>query len=195
MSADAARETDKATIKQAQALLRENHADQMRTIGAIRSKDQQRRQMLYTGIGTALVVSLVWLIYPGWTASLGPQSWHWPERVAQRTMGEPSLWGAGIRLMGAGNPEGWQAIVDAAEMRQANRDAIAACEMRAAKIKKSTRCVIITFNKYIILIQISSRYCNHPIGRQNGLLAMCNNNPSYTHCRYRCIDSRFLILI
>ncbi len=141
-SAEAAREADKASIKQAQALLREAHADQMRAIGAIRSKDQQRRHMFYTGIGTALAVSLLWLAYPGWAASLGPNGWHWPERVAARTMGEASPWEAGIRLMRAGNPDGWQAIVDAADTRQANRDAIATCERAAERAKEPVRCTI-----------------------------------------------------
>ncbi len=141
-SAEAARETDKATIKQAQGLLREAHADQMRAIGAIRTKDQQWRHMLYTGVGTALAVSLLWLLYPGWAASLAPNSWHWPERLATRAMGEPSPWDAGIRLMRTENPDGWQAIVNAADMRKANRDAIAACERAAGKAKGSVRCTI-----------------------------------------------------
>ncbi|OAH38597.1 hypothetical protein AX777_23435 [Sphingobium yanoikuyae] len=142
VASEAARETDKATIKQAMALHRETHADQLRAIGAIRTKDQQWWHMLYTGIGTALVVSLLWLFYPGWAAGLAPKGWHWPERVATRTMGEPSPWDAGIRLMRTGNPEGWQAIVDAADMARDNRDTIAACERAAAKAKGPVRCMI-----------------------------------------------------
>lgn len=141
-SAELARETDKATIKQAQALLREAYVDQMRAIGAIRTKDQQRRHKLHAGIGAALGVSLLWLSYPGWAASLAPAGWHWPERVATRTIGEASPWDAGIRLMRAGNPDGWQAIVHVADMVQANRDAINACERRAVKANKSVPCVI-----------------------------------------------------
>jgi len=38
---------------------------------------------------------------------MAPQGWHRPERVARRTMGEPTLCDTGIRLMQAGNPEGW----------------------------------------------------------------------------------------
>jgi hypothetical protein len=98
--------------------------------------------LVYTGIGKALTVSLLWLLYPGWAASLAPKSWHWPERVATRTMGEPSLWDAGIRLMRAGNPDGWQAIVDAADMRKENRDAIADCERVAEKAKEPVQCNI-----------------------------------------------------
>jgi hypothetical protein len=141
-SAEAARETDKASIKQAQALLREAHADQMRAIGAIRTKDRQRWHMIYAGIGTALAVSLLWLFYPGWAASLAPNGWHWPERLAMRTMGEPSPWEAGIRLMRAGNPEDWQAIVDAADMARENRDTIVACKRAAEKAKEPVRCSI-----------------------------------------------------
>ncbi|WP_343546455.1 DUF6118 family protein [Sphingobium yanoikuyae] len=140
VSAEAARETDKATIKQAQAVLRETHADQMRAIGAIRAKDQQRWHMIYTGLGAALAVSLLWLFYPGWAAGLAPSGWSWPERVATRTMGEPSLWEAGIRLMRTGNPEGWQAIVDATDLVRNNRRPIAACAKAAKKAAEPIRC-------------------------------------------------------
>ncbi|WP_145201531.1 DUF6118 family protein [Sphingobium sp. B2] len=142
VSAEAARETDKATIKQAQALLRETHADQMKAIGAIRAKDQQHRHMVYTGIGTALAASLLWLFYPGWAASLAPNSWHWPERVARRTMGEPTLWDAGIRLIRADSPRAWQALNQAAEILHDNRDAIEKCRETTAKAKKPIRCNI-----------------------------------------------------
>lgn len=68
---------------------------------------------------------------------IGPQSWLWPEGVARRTLGEATLWDAGIRLMRAGNPEGWRAIVDAADMRRANSDTITACEKVAAKANRA----------------------------------------------------------
>ena len=142
VSAQAAREEDKASIKQAQALLREAHAGQMRCIGAIRSKGLQRRHNLYTGIGTALVISLLWLFYPGWAASLAPTGWHWPERVAKRTMEESTLWDAGIRLMQAGNSKEWQAVVDATDLVRNNRRPIAACATTARKAEGPVRCEI-----------------------------------------------------
>jgi hypothetical protein len=142
-AAETARETDKASIKQAHALLRETHADQMKAIGAIRAKDQQRWQVIYTGIGTALTISLLWLFYPGWAASLAPAGWDWPERVATRTMGEASPWDAGIRLMRAGNPDGWRAIAAAAGIAQVNRATIDDCRQVAAKTGKQVRCVIV----------------------------------------------------
>lgn len=142
VAAEAARETDKASIKQAQALLREAHADQMRAIGAISTKDRQRWHIIYTGIGTTLAVSLLWLFYPGWAASLAPTGWHWPERVATRTMGEASLWEAGIRLMRAGNPKNWEAIVRTADLARSNRAHIDDCREAAAKAGKQIKCVI-----------------------------------------------------
>jgi len=141
-AARAARETDRATIEQAQELHRQTHADQMRSIGAVRTKREQRLHMLYTGMGAALAVMLLWLAYPGWAASSGPRNWLWPERTARRVLGEPTLWDAGIRLMRAGNPDSWQAIMDAAEMRRENSDAIAACQTAAVKAKESVRCTI-----------------------------------------------------
>jgi len=141
-AAVAARETDRATIKKSQELHHQVHADQMRAVGAIRTKQEQRWHMLYCGGGAALVMSLLWLIYPGWAASIGPQSWLWPERVARRTLGEASLWDAGIRLMRAGNPDGWQVIVDAADLARENHDTIAACKKAAARSKGPVRCAI-----------------------------------------------------
>lgn len=144
-AAEAARETDRATIKKLQELHHQAHADQMRAIGTIRTKQDQRWQMLYCGSGAALATSLLWLIYPAWAARIGPQSWLWPERVARRTLGEASLWDAGIRLMSAGNPDGWQAIVDAADLARENRETLAACQKAASKAKEPVSCTVRAF--------------------------------------------------
>jgi hypothetical protein len=141
-AAMAARETDRASIKKSQELHHQAHADQMRAVGAIRTKQKQRWHMLCCGGGVALAISLLWLIYPGWAASIGPQSWLWPERVARRTLGEPTLWDAGIRLMRVGNPEGWKVIVDTATLARENRDTLAACAKAAAKAEEPVRCTI-----------------------------------------------------
>ena len=141
-AAKAARETDKATIIQSLDLHHRVSADLGEAIGKVRTRTEQRWHMLYTAAGTALAVSLLWLVYPGWAASIGPQGWHWPERAARRTMGELTLWDAGIRLMRAGNPEGWQAIVEAADMRRENSDAIAACQKVAVKANEPVRCTV-----------------------------------------------------
>lgn len=142
VAADAARETDRASIKKSQELHHQAHADQMRAIGAVRAKQKQRWHIFYCSGGTTLAISLLWLVYPGWAASIGPQSWLWPERVARRTLSEPSLWDAGIRLMRAENPDGWQAIVDAADLARENRDSISACQKAAAKANEPVSCTV-----------------------------------------------------
>ena len=142
VAAEAARATDKATINKSLELHHQAHADQMRALGTIRTKQEQRWQMFYCGSGTALAVSLLWLIYPGWAASIGPKSWLWPERVARRMLGEASQWDAGIRLMRTDNPDGWQVIVDAADLARENRDSISACQRSAAKARKPVSCTV-----------------------------------------------------
>ncbi|WP_256869079.1 MobQ family relaxase [Sphingobium lactosutens] len=119
-----------------------NSADLIPLIGTVHTRQQQRLHLLYCGIGTALAISLLWLVYPGWGASIGPRDWLWPERTARRTLGEESLWSAGIRLMRAGNPTGWQMIIEAADMRKGNLTAINACEKAAAKARKPLNCTI-----------------------------------------------------
>lgn len=141
-AASAAREIDRSTISKAQELQQQTNADSNKVIGRVRTNAEHRRQLLCCGLSVTFAVSLLDLVYPGWSANLGPQSWHWPERVARRTLGEPTMWDAGIRLMRTDNPEGRQAIVEAADMRRANRDRINACEWAAEKSRERVRCTI-----------------------------------------------------
>ena len=110
--------------------------------------EQKRLRWWYVG-GGLLAGCLLWSVLPGFVARTLPTSWHLPERIAARTVREPTLWDAGTRLMQAGNPEGWQAIVDAADMRQTNREAINACVQRAIKAKQPVRCTIRVKNRQL----------------------------------------------
>jgi len=49
--------------------------------------------------------------------------------------------------MKAGNAEGWQTIIAAANMRRENRETIASCEKAAQENKRPTRCLILIGNK------------------------------------------------
>lgn len=137
-----ARREDQAMLTKAARELTENARTLRTTIGTAATIDEQERACWRWCGGGFAAGCLLMAILPGFVAHLAPTGWHWPERLAARTVREPTLWDAGTRLMRAGNPEGWQAIVDAADMRQANRDAIAACEQRAAKAKEPVRCTI-----------------------------------------------------
>ncbi|HEY0595524.1 DUF6118 family protein [Sphingopyxis sp.] len=113
-----------------------------RIIGNARTREQQR-EYLWWGIGGGVLAGcLLWAILPGVVARIMPTSWHLPERIAARTVREPTLWEAGARIMRANSPQDWKAIVDATEMWRQNREAIDVCEKRAVKAKKSVQCTV-----------------------------------------------------
>lgn len=137
-----ARDVDRATIQQA----RQDQASAVQAlhqiIGNARTQRGQRQHLLW-GIGGGMLAGcLLWSFLPGVTARAMPDSWHWPERRAAGMVGEPTLWDAGIRMMRAEAPESWQFVAEAAEMRRENREAVEACQKRAAKAKRSVRCTI-----------------------------------------------------
>ena len=85
---------------------------------------------------------LLWSFLPGVILRAMPASWHMPESMAAHIIGEPSLWEAGGRMMAADNPQDWQAIVAAADLRRNNHVVISRCEQRAAKFKRPVPCSI-----------------------------------------------------
>lgn len=137
-----AREADRVNIEQARILLNDACERQMRAIGRLRTRQEQGWHMAYSAIGATVAVMLLWLLYPGWAASIGPQSWLWPEKLARRTLGEPTLWDAGTKMLQAGNPAAWNALVKGADTLSANRRALERCEGAAAKADGPIRCTI-----------------------------------------------------
>lgn len=137
-----ARESDREQIGAAEN--RYDHAvrELGRMVASAKSAHEQREWLRLAGGGGILAGCLLWAIVPGPITRALPESWHMPEKVAARVLGEPSIWEAGVRLLRVGSPETWRAISDAAEMRHQNRDVIAACEKNAAKRKKPVRCTI-----------------------------------------------------
>jgi hypothetical protein len=141
-SAAQARRDDHIALADAQ----QQHVEAVRTlralVGTAVSFNEQRRRLKWVAGGGLLAGCLLWAVLPGFVARILPASWHLPERIAARTVGEPTLWEAGIRIMRADNPETWQAIADAADMRRDNREAIDACERDARKANQPVRCII-----------------------------------------------------
>jgi Family of unknown function (DUF6118) len=85
---------------------------------------------------------LLWSFLPGTIARAVPESWHWPERMAEGMLNEPSGWEAGTRLMSADDPQAWSAVVQAARMAQANRQIIPGCIKKAKDAGKPVRCTV-----------------------------------------------------
>src|SRR3546814_4187424 len=86
--------------------------------------EQNRLRWWYVG-GGLLAGCLLWSVLPGFVARTLPTSWHLPERIAARTVREPTLWEVGTRIMHADSPAAWQAIAEAAHMRRDNREVLA----------------------------------------------------------------------
>lgn len=137
-----ARRDDRTVLAEARKQHDDAAYDLRRLLGTAATIAQQRHYLLWAAGGGLIAGILIWSILPGVVLRTLPASWHMPESMAAHIIGEPSLWDAGGRMMQAGNPEGWSAIVDAAQMRRQNREVIDACERRAAKAKKAVRCAI-----------------------------------------------------
>lgn len=137
-----ARATDSAAIEQARERF-DNAAYRIeRLAGTITGVREQNRRLLWAAGGGLFAGVLLWSFMPGVVLRALPQSWHMPENMARHIIGETSLWEAGIRLMEAGNPDGWRAVVAVDEIRRDNREVIEACERAAIKARKAVRCTI-----------------------------------------------------
>lgn len=141
-AAKKSRATDSATLQEA----REGHQEAVRTIrslvGVISSSHEHRRHLIWAVSSGLVAGCLVWSILPGAFLRALPASWHMPESMAAHIIGEETLWDAGARLMRAGNPDAWQGLTDAVQMRRDNLDAITRCEQEALKARRPTRCTI-----------------------------------------------------
>ena len=111
-------------------------------IGRVRAEDEQKRQTWrFAGMGLAAGM-LLWSILPGTIARAMPESWHWPERMARKAVGEPSIVEAGIRLIRSQNPEGWEELAKAQRILTENREALDRCSEQARKSEEPVSCSI-----------------------------------------------------
>jgi len=111
-------------------------------VGRVRTEDEQKRQTWrFAGMGLAAGI-LLWSILPGTIARAMPESWHWPERLARKAVGEPTILEAGIRLIRSQNPEVFEELMAAHNILSENREALERCVERAKKAGSSVSCSI-----------------------------------------------------
>ncbi len=111
-------------------------------VGRVRTEDEQKRQTWrFAGAGL-LAGILLWSTLPGTIARAMPESWHWPERMARKAVGEPTIIEAGVRLIRSQNPAAWEELAAAQHILTANREALDRCKERAEKAKASVSCSI-----------------------------------------------------
>jgi len=140
--AESARRSDHDRIRQARTDL--NHATQdLRAITAqAQTAGEQRQQLFQVAGGCVLAGIFLWSFLPGTIARAMPESWHWPERMAARMVGQDTLWSAGIRMMRAGDAGMWNAIVQASRIEEENREIISGCVASANRSGQIVRCSV-----------------------------------------------------
>ncbi len=110
-------------------------------LGAARLRDEQNRWVAI-GAGIAAVLAFVaGCTIPPVIDRTVPKSWQWPERRAANLLYR-DMWGAGVRLMQAADPEHWNALAQASRIYGQNERAIEACRKQADRRKKSVGCSI-----------------------------------------------------
>jgi hypothetical protein len=107
-----------------------------------RTRTSQQRALLKVGGVCLLAGALLCAILPGAIARSAPASWRWPERMATRNLGQPSIVEAGIHLIRSEDPAQWDAIAEAAKFERDNRDALARCNQAAKKSKAAVSCLV-----------------------------------------------------
>ena len=140
--AESARRSDHDRIKQARADMDHATRDLRSLTAQARTAGEQRQQLFQVAGGCVLAGIFLWSFLPGTIARAMPDSWNWPERIATRMVGASSIWDAGARLMQAGDPQAWNALLHAADIQRDNRDAIEACRKSAATWRQPVRCAV-----------------------------------------------------
>ena len=111
-------------------------------VGRVRAEAEQKRQTRrFAAMGLAGGI-LLWAILPGTIARAMPEIWQWPERMARKAVGEPTIVEAGIRLIRSQNPEGFDELMTAHSILNANREALDRCKERAREKERSVSCSI-----------------------------------------------------
>jgi hypothetical protein len=141
-AAEAARRGDQTRINDAYNELRQATQDMRGVTSHARTSADQRRKVFQAVGGGVLGGILLWSFLPGTIARSVPESWHWPEAMAAKMVGESSRWDAGTRLMRSESPQALYALERAADLLRDNRDAIEACQKSAANAKQPVRCTV-----------------------------------------------------
>ncbi|RJX66082.1 hypothetical protein D6858_14060 [Tsuneonella suprasediminis] len=111
-------------------------------VGRVRTENEQKRQTWrFAGIGLAAGI-LLWSILPGTVARAMPESWQWPERMARKAVGEPTILEAGMRLIRSQNAEGFEELMATHRILNANREALEHCSERAENTTDAVSCHI-----------------------------------------------------
>lgn len=97
----------------------------------------QRERQSWWLLGVGLVCFMVGLGASPVLTSLLPSSVG--TRVASFIVGEKDRWHSGAMMMEIDNPEGWQQVIQASQLVEANKDRITACQKAASSLEKGQK--------------------------------------------------------
>ena len=137
-----ARRSDHDALTRASATLTDT-ANKLRDwVESARLSSLQNWRLLQAGVAGLVGGAILCTAGPGLIASLAPESWGWPERLAAVSLGG-DLWSAGERMLMVADPARHQGIVTAECLAKANRAVIDNCVAMAGKGSKPVRCMIV----------------------------------------------------
>lgn len=111
-------------------------------VGRVRAEAEQKRQASHFASMGLVAGILLWSILPGTIARAMPESWQWPERIARKAVGEPTIVEAGIRLIRSQNPAAWEELAATQITLAENREVLARCHERALNTERPVHCTI-----------------------------------------------------
>jgi hypothetical protein len=134
-----ARDEDRRLIVTAGDAMNRASRELQGVTGSALEDAQQRRRVVWTGIGGIVVGMILWAVLAGTVARSMPAGWQWPEKMATRTLRlEP--WEAARRLASVSRPETWNAMLEGAIIVQDNRIAVSRCAKSAARKRAAVPC-------------------------------------------------------
>lgn len=140
-AASTARQEDRQTIATARTGLEDGIRRLHSYAVSARRRDEQNRWLAVTGIIGILAGMVLWTTLAAPIARALPARWQIPEQMAASTLNLP-MGEAGRHLLIADAPANWNALVDAWNIVENDREAVEACQKAATKAKGKVRCTI-----------------------------------------------------
>jgi len=133
---------DQVALGSAASDMKQNARELDAMIGAVLTEQQQIKRQLWYGAAGLIGGILLWTMLPGLVArEIAPASWHWPERMAARTIAMP-MWQAGGQMLSTADPALYQQSIADEQIAGANRTVIEGCQKAARKTRDPVRCTI-----------------------------------------------------
>ena len=141
-ASEGSRRYDSDQLMKAQNFHRQATAEMHALVGRARTIEEQNRKLQHMAGAGLFAGILLWSILPGTIARAMPESWQWPERMARKAVGEPTIVEAGIRLIWSQNPEAWEELAAAQRILSQNGEDLNRCLESARKAKRAISCSI-----------------------------------------------------